>query len=312
MRPAKGRAASSLLVLTLLLLPLAGCEQASTGAGCAKTPNPQAAAEGPPTAIMRDVGGGPAEYLIGVPGGTLVTMTEANGQIPPVKVGDRVWFTVMGGTSGPLEVRTARLGECSARVTDGTIGPADPHGNAIVVGSGSRWRMLDTAGNSLADLEGIRGTWTPDGHLVEPSSTGGLAVYDDGGHRTDLTLPAGATTNGAFGPGHELITTDAGLASVDIQSGAMTQLPHSPTRPTNLEASPDAAFLSYFDLNRNPQLMRVSDGAVTPLPSPGPATGITWSRDGTWVAVQSPYGGEVVRAADARTTDIGPLIVISW
>ncbi|MFY9616404.1 MAG: hypothetical protein WAT58_13490, partial [Candidatus Dormiibacterota bacterium] len=275
---------------------------------------PAAPVDGAPVAVLRDVAGGPVEYLVGAPGGTSARMPEADGEIPPVKTGDRLWFTVArgAGTERSLEIRTARAGECSARVTDGTLGPADPQGKAIVVGAEAKWRMLDASGRAIADLEGIRGTWTPDGYLVEPRTAGGLAVYDDAGKRHDIDLPPDAVATGPLGPGHELLSTPSGLASLDINSGTITRLPHSPAQPTNLQASPDGAYLTYFDSQRNPQVTRIADGMTSMLPAPGPPTGMIWSTDSHWVGVQTPYGGVVVRVDDMKPIDTGPLIVISW
>jgi hypothetical protein len=305
------------LALAGLALTLAACDLGTTpgsSTACSKVTLPAASAGGAPVAVLRDVAGGPVEYLVGAPGGTSARMPEADGEIPPVRTGDRLWFTVARGAGADrvLEIRTARAGECSSRVTDGTLGPADPQGKAIVVGADAKWRMLDTSGRAIADLEGIRGTWTPDGYLVEPRTAGGLAVYDDTGKRHDIDLSSDSSATGAMGPGHELLSTPSGLASMDIVSGAVTTLPHSPSQPANVEASRDGKYLTYFDAQRNPQLMRVADGVITALPAPGPPTGMTWSADSRWVAVQSPYGGVVVHVDDLTSIDTGPLIVISW
>lgn len=303
-----------LAVAACLAMLLTGCNLGG-GSGpsgpCQKVDAPAPAADGPPLAVMRDLSGGPTEYLLGIPGGKVTKLREADGFVPARLAHDRIFFTVRQGASD-LEVRTARLGECSSKVTNGILSDPEPEGRAVVVGTNSTWRMYDPPGHVITELAGPGGSWTPDGRLVVPLPTGGIAVYDLKGGRHDIPLPTGALPAGAYGAHRELVSSPAGLQVIDLDDGKTSPLPHAPSAQRNIAVSPDGTLITFVDGTGAPQVLRISDGSLTALPRPGPASGSYWSRDGQWVGVQSPQGGAVMRIADGKSIDLGALVVISW
>jgi hypothetical protein len=309
MRPALG--------LLPVVLAVAGCtvgtptSPASTGP-CTPMAAPSATADGPPLAVLRDLSGGPSEYLLGTPGGAVSRITEATGFSAARLGGDRVFFSVRRGATDQ-DVRVARLGECSVVAGSGTMAEVDPLGRAVVVGASGKWMLVDTAGKKIVDLVAPGGAWTGDGRLVEPVPTGSaIAVYEVSGNRRDVPLPKGAVPQGTIGPNHELVASAGGIQTLDLDSGNLAPLAQTLSAQRTLSGSPDGNWISYVDQAGAPQLLSLATGTVTPLPNFSPTVGTTWSRDSKWVAVQGLYGGVALRVADARVVDMGSLIVVSW
>ncbi|MEA2647516.1 MAG: hypothetical protein QOE92_2599 [Chloroflexota bacterium] len=301
----------------LACLALAGCSigtptsPASSGP-CKPLPNATVAADGPPAAIMRDLSGGPSEYLLGVPGGSVARIEEATGFSAARLGGGRVFFSVRRGATDQ-DIRAGKLGECAVTVGAGTMAEVDPQGRAVVVGANGKWKLVDNTGKTVTDLVAPGGAWTGDGRLVEPVPNGAaLAVYDLSGARHDVPLPKGTVPQGTLGPHQELVASAAGIQALDLDSGAIGPLGQKLQSQRTLSGSPDGAWISFIDQDGTPQLLNLGDGSTVALPNFSPTVGTTWSRDSKWVAVQGLYGGVAFRVADRKVIDMGSLIVVSW
>ena len=305
------------LRLLPVVVAVAGCTIGTPSAPASSGPCIRLAAaspapDGPPLAVLRDLTGGSAEYLVGAPGGTLSRLQEATGFSAARLGGDRVFFSVRRGATDQ-DIRGARLGECSTPVGSGTMADVDPQGRALVIGAQGKWKLVDAGGKGITDLVAPGGAWTGDGRVVEPVPTGGaLAVYDVSGNRHDVPLPKGAVPQGTLGPKQELLASAGGLQTLDLDDGTVAQLPQKLTSQRTLAGSPDGGWIAYIDQDGTPQLLNLVDGKVTALPTSSPTAGTTWSRDSKWIAIQGLYGGAVYRVADGKTVDTGSLIVVSW
>lgn len=288
-----------------------GTASTSTASGCIRLTAPATPANGAPTAILKDVAAGPREFLIGSPGGSVNRITEATGSSAPRFGGGRVFFSVGQGSAGQ-EIRTARLGDCSAHFATGTMTEVDPQGRALVVSDGGHSRILDAAGRPVAEVAGPSGTWTADGHLAVPTKSSGLTVYDLTGAARDINLPAGSTPTGPLGPSQEMVSTPAGIQTVDVRDGKLQPLPQPVTVQRLLSGSPDGNYVALIDAQGTPEVVSLRDGHSLRLPTPGPSLGALWESSSQWVAVQSLYGGAVMRVADGKVIETGPLNVISW
>ena len=282
-----------------------------TPSGCTRLTAPAVPADGPPTAILRDVAAGQREFLIGSPGGLLNRMIEVTGGSAPRMGGDRVFFSVGQGSTGQ-DIRAARLGECSAHFATGTINAVDPQGRALVVSDAGQSRMLDAAGRPIADVAGPSGSWTADGHLAVPTAALGLKAYDLSGVVTDVNLPPGSVPSGPLGASGEMISTPSGVQVIDLRDGRLHPLPVPLTTQRLLSGSPDGNYVALIDGQGIPQVIRLRDGQSMRLPLPGPSLGALWERGSRWVAVQSLYGGAAMRVADGKVVEMGPLNVVSW
>jgi hypothetical protein len=310
-------------VVLLGLVLLAGCSgdspaspppstpSAVTPSGCTRLTAPAVSADGPPAAIVRDVAAGPREFLVGSPGGPVKRIADATGASAPRLGGDRVFFSVGQGSTGQ-EVRTARLGECSAHLATGTMAEVDPQGRALVVSDAGHSRMLDAAGQPVAEVAGPNGTWTADGHLAVPTAASGLKVYDLSGAAKDVNLPAGSTPIGPLGASQEMVSTPAGFQTIDLRDGKLQPLPLPLNTQRLLGGSPDGIYVALIDGQGIPQIVSVRDRHSMRLPIPGPSLGALWERHSQWVAVQSLYGGAAMRVADGKVVEMGALNVVSW
>jgi hypothetical protein len=284
---------------------------AVTPSGCIRLAAPAVPPDGPPTAILRDVAGGPREFLIGSPGGTVSRIAEATGSSAPRLGGDRVFFSVGQGTTNQ-EIRAARPGECSTHFATGTMTEVDPQGRALVVGDAGHARMLDASGRPIVEVAGPSGTWTADGHLAVPTAASGLKVYDLSGAAKDVNLPAGSTPSGPLGVSQEMISTPAGVQAIDLRDGKLQPLPLPLTTQRLLSGSPDGNYVALIDSQGIPEIVSLRDGHSMRLPTPGPSLGALWERRSQWVAVQSLYGGSAMRVADGKVVETGSLNVVSW
>jgi hypothetical protein len=262
-----------------------------------------------PLAIMRDVAGGPTEYLVGDAGGRVNQVTAATGFSPPQLGGGSVFYSVRHGvTSG---IYRATFGGCVYHIADGTLGQVELRGRALSALVGTHWVMLDAGGREVTRLTGAAGSWTPDGELVEPT-VGGLDVFSLTGRKRSISL-TGAAPLSPLGSGRELVSTVSGVQAVDLGSGKLT--------PTNVggqqvlrapSGSPDGSRVAFLDQVGAGRVLEVATGRVQPVPAPALATGFAWSHDSKWVAVQSVYGGVELEIATGRVVDSGPLLVVSW
>jgi hypothetical protein len=241
---------------------------------------------------------------MGIPGKSYVRIREPNLFTAPILAGGGLFFSERNGTK--YETRFARYGECSTLVSPGYLGPVDPHGRAALVydASGNHARIVSTAGRVLATLSRNAGNWTNDGHLVlrEPSA---IAVYDLSGKRRVLPSDQRTTPTGLLGPRGEIVTTSAGDAEMDVQTGRLTPIPGATQQ---LAGSPDGRNVVVMDFIRGWQLKRLSDGRTTDLATVGPPVATSWSPDGAWLSIETLFGGEVMHVADGAVTDVGPLL----
>jgi hypothetical protein len=268
---------------------------------------------------LRDVAAGSREFLIGSPGGAVSKITEATGFSAPRLGGDRVFFSVGQGSrpsdgqgSSGQEIRAARQGECSAHLATGTMTEVDPEGRALVVSDAGHSRILDAAGRPVAEIASPSGSWTADGHLAVPTAASGLKAYDLAGTARDINLPAGSTPSGPLGASQEIVSTPSGIQTVDLRDGKLQPLPQPITAQRLLSGSPDGNWVAFIDAQGVPQIIDLRDGHLMRLPSPGPSLGALWERHSQWVALQSLYGGAVMRVSDGRVVETGPLNAVSW
>jgi hypothetical protein len=283
----------------------------ATPSGCSRLTVPPAPADGPPTAILKDVAGGPREFLIGSPGGLVSRIAEATGSSAPRLGGDRVFFSVGQGSTGQ-EIRTVRPGECSAHLASGTMTEVDPQGRGLVVSDAGHSSILDAAGRPVVEIAGPSGTWTGDGHLAVPTAAAGLKVYDLSGTARDVNLPPGSTPSGPLGASQEMVSTPTGVQAIDLRDSRLQQLALPVTLQRLLSGSPDGNWVALIDAQGIPEIVSLRDGQSMRLPTPGPSLGAIWERHSQWVAVQSLYGGSVMRVADGKVVETGPLNVVSW
>ena len=206
----------------------------------------------------------------------------------------------------------ARPGECSAHFASGTMTEVDPQGRALVVSDAGHSRMLDSAGRPIVEVSDPSGTWTADGHLAVPTAASGLKVYDLSGTAKDVALPAGSTPTGPLGASQEMVSTPAGIQTIDLRDGKLQPLPLPLTTQRLLSGSPDGNYVALIDSQGIPQVVSLLDGHTMRLPTPGPSLGALWERRSQWVAVQSLYGGAAMRVADGKVVEMGPLNVVSW
>jgi hypothetical protein len=188
----------------------------------------------------------------------------------------------------------------------------DPQGRALVVSDGGHSRILDAAGKPVAEIAGPGGAWTADGHLAVPTAASGLKAYTLSGAANDLTLPPNSTPIGPLGASQEVVSTPAGLQTIDLRDGKLQPLPLPVTPQRLLAGSPDGNYVALIDGQGIPQVVNLRDGQRMRLPTPGPSLGAVWDRHSQWVAVQSLYGGAAFRVADGKVVDMGPLNVVSW
>ncbi|MEA2682879.1 MAG: hypothetical protein QOK05_1207 [Chloroflexota bacterium] len=261
-----------------------------------------------PLAVMRDIAAGPTEYLVGVPGGPVVVLTQSTGFSPPQLAGASIFFSRRRGTNS--SVYLGSMGGCAHRVVDGTLGAVEPGGRAFSVLVNSHWLLYDAAGHRVSQLTGASGSWTRDGHLVEPTAAG-IDVFDLAGKHRSMPL-AGAAPLGALGNHQELVSTASGIQVLDIVTGGMTPLNAGAKLIRAPGGSPDGTRVAFLDANGVGQVLELATGKTRALPAPALTTGFAWSHDSAWIGVQSTYGGAELRLADGRVVDSGSLVVVSW
>ncbi len=233
-------------------------------------------------------------------------MEEQNLVASPILAGGSVFFSERNGTK--YQSRVAGFGECSTLVSAGYLGPVDPQGRAAIVydANAGRSRLVARDGKVLAELSQNTGNWTNDGRLAV-RATNGISVYDLMGKHRTVAVGQFLSPAGALGPHGEIVTTSAGPALLDLDSGRLTHLADTSQA---VAGSPDGRYLVIMDVTKGWQLKHLSDGRVTPLAVAGPPVSTSWSRDGAWLSVESLYGGEVIHLSDSRVTDLdlGPLL----
>ncbi|MGI8610215.1 MAG: hypothetical protein ACR2MY_13505 [Candidatus Dormibacteria bacterium] len=262
-----------------------------------------------PLAVLRDVAGGPAEYLLGSPGGRVVRLGFANGFSPPRLAGTSLFFSIRHGLAS--FIYRGSLGGCAHRLATGSLGEVEDRGRALTALVDNRWVMLDAAGHQLTPLTGAAGSWTLDGRLVEPT-VAGIDIYDLAGHKRSVAI-TGLSPMGSLGPHQELVSTATGLQLLDLDHQALHSLKVAPQEILRAASgSPDGTRIAYLDQAGAGKVLEVETGSTQALAAPALATGFAWSRDSQWVEVQTVYGGAALHLADGHLVDTGALVVVSW
>lgn len=259
--------------------------------------------------MLRDVAAGPTEYLLGSPGGTVTRLAAASGFSPPQLTGNTLFFTTRHGSAGTSVFR-GNLGGCAHRIAEATIGAVEPRGRALSALVANHWVLLDAEGHQVTTISGSGGSWTTDGHLVEPA-VGGIDIYDLAGKKKSIKI-SGVAPLAALGSHQVLVSTVNGIQVMDIGTGNLSAMLPATQPLRGAAGSPDGNFIAYLDQNGIGQVLDTRTHRTVPLPAPALTTGFVWSRDSSWVGVQSTYGGAAMRLADNLVVASGAQVVVSW
>ena len=282
---------------------------ASSNPGCVVRLPALPAATDMPGAILRDVAGGPSEYLAGSPGGRVVKLGPATGFSPPQVGGGSVFFSVRHGQTAAIY--RGMFGGCATRLVEGTLGAVQRQGHAFTALLGDHWTLLDADGRQVVRLTGAAGAWTEDGRLVEPT-VGGVDVFTVSGKKRSLPLK-GVSPLSPLGTHQELVATATGVMVMDLDSGTISALNLGGQQVLRAPSgSPDGTRVAFLDANGSARILEVATGKLQPLTPSALPTGFAWSHDSAWVAVQAVYGGVELNVASGRLVDSGSLVVVSW
>ncbi|MHB8510387.1 MAG: hypothetical protein ACYDGR_17360, partial [Candidatus Dormibacteria bacterium] len=297
---------------------LAGCSPSAapraTGAShCADfTPLPIQPNE-PPPAIFKDAASGPYEFLAGIPGQRPRLFPGIGTSNLPRHVAQRLYYnTSRPGSASEYDIQVAREGQCPETVTAGLLDSVSPDGRAMVIFVGNERRLVDEHGRILKSLKNGSYSWTNDSHLVDSDATG-ITVSDHFGQHSRLLVPGYSLVLGSLGPSSLLYSTTTGVFKVDAASsiaGPPARL--TATRLLAGAGSPDGKYLAGVDQAGTATVLRIADQVIVPVSPPGPPLQFLWSPDSAWVALQTQFGGLVLRVGDGRTIDLGSLNVVSW
>jgi hypothetical protein len=299
-------------ILAGATLVLAGCASPAAPparpAGCESFRLPTAPAGGPPVAILKDAAGGPAEYLVGSPGGRLAVMPGSDYSGIPRFRGGHVVYTALNG-SNP-EIRQSGAGECPRRLAAGVLDQLSPDGTAMTIFSGNQRQLVGIDGKLRAKLNNGTYAWTRDGHLVQ-SDGREMVVTDAFGKGRRSLLTGYNAVMSSLGRSSVIVSTDQVTNALDTGTGQSS--PIDSRRLIVAAGSPDGRYVAALDQNGDGTLRRADGtGAAAALPRPGPAVNLVWSPDSAWVAVQSQYGGAVLHVADGRVIELGSVNVVAW
>ena len=264
---------------------------------------------GVPLAILRDVAGGPTEYLAGSPGGQVVRLEAATGFSPPQLGGSSVFFSVRHGQVA--SIYRGAFGGCASKVGEGTLGAVERQGRAFTALFGDHWVMLDRDGKQIVRLTGAAGSWTQDGRLVEPT-VNGIDIFSLSGKKHSMPTSAISPLS-PLGAHEELVSSATGVQVMDLDTGGITPL-NTGAQPT-LRApagSPDGTRVAFLDNTGTGRVMEIASGKTQALVATALPTGFAWSSDSRWVAVQAVYGGGELDVGSGRLVDSQSLVVVSW
>jgi hypothetical protein len=262
-----------------------------------------------PTAVLRDVAAGPTEYLLGSPGGSVTRLTVATGFSPPQLTGNTLFFSVRHGTAGTTLFRGV-LGGCAHRIAEATMGAVEPRGRALSALVNNHWVLLDGEGRQVTTISGSAGSWTSDGHLVEPAVSG-VDISDLAVRKMAIKI-SGVAPLSALGSHQVLVSTVNGIQVMDIATGNLSAMLPATQPLRGASGSPDGNLVAYLDQNGVGQVLDTRTHTTAPLPAPALTTGFVWSRDSTWIGVQATYGGAAMRLTDNLVVMSGSQLVVSW
>ncbi|MDQ6748643.1 MAG: hypothetical protein M3010_11145, partial [Candidatus Dormibacteraeota bacterium] len=190
------------------------------------------------------------------------------------------------------------------------LGSVEPRGRAMTALVSSHWTLLDAEGHTLTRVTGAAGSWTSDGHLVEPAPRG-IDVYDIAGKKRSVPL-SGAAPLSALGSRQVLLSTATGLQVLDIVAGTHQPIGSASQLLRGATGSPDGARVAYLDDAGAGQVLDLKGLKAQHLPAPALTTGFAWSRDAAWIGVQTVYGGAALRLSDDMIVASGSQVVVSW
>ena len=304
-------AAAGLLVLALAACtstPQARATPSPSPAGnCSLKPIP-ATESGASPAVLSDVSGGPGEYLVGVPGGHLTRFFDPS-YSPPRLVGDTLY--IAQGPPGGVGDTVVASGPTGCHVIGAGVLTAVSRTNGdAVVSQATKRTLFSSTGKMLRTLPvENQYSYTLDGHLVGAGATG-LSVYArDAGVTSISTQPSQVL--GVLGPSSLVVEQFGTSKVIDVVTGKSRDLVGH--HFFEAAGSPDGKYIAGVDaVSQVPEVLRVSDLRVVPLPQPGPPQSFTWSPDSSEVAISTPFGGALYVVADAHVTDLGLLDILTW
>jgi len=302
--------------LAVALALLSGCSHPGSAptpaarSACGSALPAAPASPSTPVAILRDIAGGPSEYLIGSPGGKVLRLAAATGFSPPQLAAGSVYFSVRSGPA-TTSIWRGQPGGCARRIAEGTLGSVEPRGRALTALVGTRWVMLDAEGKQLAAVTGSAGTWTGDGRLVEPT-VGGVDVFSLDGKKHSIAIP-GISPLSPLGTHQELVTTATGVKLLDLDTGQVGPLDLGGDKALRAPVgSPDGTRVAFLDAAGVARVRELATGNTQVLTASSLSTGFTWSRDSRWVALQGVYGGVELNVTSGSQVDSNSLVVVSW
>jgi hypothetical protein len=301
-------------LLALGMVTLAGCTSSVANGPSKPTPPSDCALaathDAQPRAVLRDVAGGPTEFMVGVPGDHLTVRKIESIVGLPRLAGGRLYFSKLLPGGHEVEVRSQALdGSCPKSLGTGQVQAVSLDGREVLIASQGKYRFVDATGKLLAELPPASYTVANNGMLVKVDGRG-LTVYDRQGKKPKLLKAGAFTVLGAIGPESILVSDVSGTEMIDVAKQTSAQV--GGRRLFIASGSPDGKWIASSDLSGVPQLIKVADSSTTTLPRSGPVTGFIWSEDSANIAVQALFGGQVWNVAAAKPTDLGPFVVASW
>jgi hypothetical protein len=301
----------------VVLLGVVGCNSTVSSKS---TPSPRASPSpckthslspppaGSALAIMTDVSGGPGEYLVGVPGGKLTRVFDPT--YSPPRLALDTLFVAQGPIGGVGDTVTAVGTDSCHIIGPGVLTALNPATGDAIVSDSTRRTLYSRTGKTLRTLPvENQYSFTNDGHLVGAGATGLLLFPPDSGSTKISTTPSQVL--GPLGPSSLIVEQFGNTRVIEIPSGKSRELTNHHFYVA--AGSPDGKYIAGLDsVTQAPQVLRVSDLRVVPLPQPGPPQSFAWAPDSDQVAVNSPFGGAIYRVSDTKITDIGLLDILSW